>query len=191
MLEADLSAKPQVLVEIIGSVTHIIHNAWRVDFNLGLSSFEANVRGLRNVIDLALTSRARLTYTSSIAVFQSADEDRPLAETHVDAEVAKGMGRGESKWVSQELLRLAPGLRYLVVRVGQLTGGPKGTWNAKEWIPSMIQSSMVLGYLPNDDKLVSRVPVHMAAHAIVDYVDLLAPSCISCTRSQFSSSRFT
>ncbi len=45
--------------------------AWRVDFNLGLSSFEANIRGLRNVIDLALTSRARLIYTSSIAVFQS------------------------------------------------------------------------------------------------------------------------
>ncbi len=64
------------------------------------------------------------------------------------------MGYGESKWVSEEPLRLAPGLRYRVVRVGQLTGGPKGTWNVKEWIPSMIHSSTV-GYLPDDDKVVS------------------------------------
>ncbi|PBK96038.1 acetyl-CoA synthetase-like protein [Armillaria gallica] len=169
MLEVDLSAKSQALTEVIGSVTHIIHNAWRVDFNLGLSSFEANIRGLRNVIDLALTSRARLIYTSSIAVFQSADEDMPLAEG------AQGMGYGESKWVSEELLRLAPGLRYLVVRVGQLTGGHKGTWNVKEWIPSMIHSSTVLGYLPDDDKLVSWVPVHVAAQAIVDNVDSAGP----------------
>ncbi|KAK0447907.1 uncharacterized protein EV420DRAFT_1713021 [Desarmillaria tabescens] len=174
LVEADLSTKSQVLAEVIGSVTHIIHNAWRVDFNLGLSSFEANIRGLRNVIDLALTSRARLIYTSSIAVFQSADEDRPLAETHIGAEVAHGMGYGESKWVSEELLRLAPGLRYLV-RVGQLTGGLKGTWNVKEWIPSMIHSSTVLVYLPDDDKLVSWVPVHEAAQAIVDNVDFPGP----------------
>ncbi len=45
--------------------------AWRVDFNLGLSSFESNIRGLRNLIELALTSQARLVYTSSIGVFQS------------------------------------------------------------------------------------------------------------------------
>lgn len=172
MLEADLSTKSQVLTEVIGSVTHIIHNAWRVDFNLGLSSFEANIRGLRNLVDLALTSRARLVFISSIAVFQSADKDLPLAETHVGADVAQGMGYGESKWVSEELLRLVPGLRYLVVRVGQLTGGPKGTWNVKEWIPLMIQSSKVLGYLPDDDKIVSWVPVHVAAQAIVDHTDL-------------------
>ncbi|KAK0480581.1 hypothetical protein IW261DRAFT_1473414 [Armillaria novae-zelandiae] len=175
MLEVDLSEKSQALTEVIGSVTHIIHNAWRVDFNLGLSSFEANIRGLRNVIDLALTSRARLIYTSSIAVFKSADENQPLAETHIGAECAQGMGYGESKWVSEELLRLAPGLRYLVVRVGQLTGGTKGTWNVKEWIPSMIHSSTVLGYLPDDDKPVSWVPVHVAAQAIIDNVDSAGP----------------
>ncbi|KAK0216122.1 hypothetical protein IW262DRAFT_1449678 [Armillaria fumosa] len=175
MLEADLSTKSQVLAEFIGSVTHIIHNAWRVDFNLGLSSFEANIRGLRNIIDLSLTSRAQLIFTSSIAVFQSADKDLSLAEAHVGAEVAQGMGYGESKWVSEELLRSAPSLRYVVVRVGQLTGGPKGTWNANEWIPSMIQSSKVLGYLPDDDKIVSWVPVHVAAQAIVDHMDFTGP----------------
>lgn len=123
------------------------------------------------MIELALTSKARLIYTSSIGVFQSeslskfpvdvhrmenvpdAAEDHPLTETHIDPHIAEGTGYSESKWVSEELLRLVPGLRYLVVRVGQLAGGPRGTWNPKEWVPSMIQSSTVLGCLPDDEQV--------------------------------------
>ncbi|KAK0499792.1 hypothetical protein EDD18DRAFT_1460649 [Armillaria luteobubalina] len=177
------------LMQIKNSVTHIIHNgtegidyflytlwlvsipAWRVDFNLGLSSFEPNIRGLRKLIDIALTSQARLVYTSSIGVFLNATEDHPLAEVHVDATVAQGMGYGESKWVSEELLRLTPSLRYSIIRVGQLTGGPKGTWKMKEWIPSMIQSSTVLGFLPDDNKCVSWLPVHIAAQLLVNHIN--------------------
>ncbi|KAK0491291.1 hypothetical protein IW261DRAFT_1547429 [Armillaria novae-zelandiae] len=146
-------------IQITNSVTHIIHNAWRVDFNLGLSSFESNIRGLRSLIELALASQARLVFTSSIGVFQHAGEDHPLAETHIDADIAQETGYSESKWVSEELLRLVPGLRYLIVRVGQLTGGLKGVWNPKEWVPSMIQSSTVLGCLPNDEQVCALHPV--------------------------------
>ncbi|KAF8974256.1 hypothetical protein BDZ97DRAFT_6416 [Flammula alnicola] len=32
--------------EVRGSVTTVIHNAWRLDFNLSLSSFEPNVQGM-------------------------------------------------------------------------------------------------------------------------------------------------
>ncbi|SJL02274.1 uncharacterized protein ARMOST_05600 [Armillaria ostoyae] len=164
-----------ILIQIINSVTHIVHNAWRVDFNLGLSSFESNIRGLRKLIDLALVSQARFVYTSSIGVFLNAPEDHPLAEAPVNATVAQGTGYNESKWVSEELLRLAPSLRYFIVRVGQLTGGPKGTWKIKEWVPSMIQSSTVLGFLPDDDKCVSWLPVHIAAQLLVDHIDNSTP----------------
>ncbi|SJL02272.1 uncharacterized protein ARMOST_05598 [Armillaria ostoyae] len=192
MLEADLSVESRVLdqastyhlemfnafivlIQIQNSVTHIIHNAWRVDFNLGLSSFESNIRGLRKLIDLALVSQARLVYTSSVGVFQNAPEDHPLAEEPVNATVAQGTGYSESKWVSEELLRLAPSLRYSIVRVGQLTGGPKGTWKIQEWVPSMIQSSTVLGFLPDDDKCVSWLPVHIAPQLLVDHIDNSTP----------------
>ncbi|KAK0499795.1 hypothetical protein EDD18DRAFT_1442304 [Armillaria luteobubalina] len=167
MLEADLSVETQIK----NSVTHIIHNAWRVDFNLGLSSFESNIRGLRKLIDISLTSQARLVYTNSIGVFLNATEDDPLAEVPVDATVAQGMGYGESKWVSEELLRLTPSLRYSIIRVGQLTGRPKGTWKLKEWFPSMIQSSKVLGCLPDDEKGVSWLLAHAAAQLLVNHID--------------------
>ncbi|KAK0453915.1 hypothetical protein EV421DRAFT_1730853 [Armillaria borealis] len=176
MLEVDLSVETLVLDQastdhleilmIINSVTHIIHNAWRVDFNLGI------------VLHLSLISedcQARLVYTSSIGVFMNAPEDHPLAEAPVNATVAQGTGYNESKWVSEELLRLAPSLRYVIVRVGQLTGGPKGTWKIKEWVPSMIQSSTVLGFLPDDDKCVSWLPVHIAAQLLVDHIDNSIP----------------
>ncbi|KAK0230499.1 hypothetical protein IW262DRAFT_1291609 [Armillaria fumosa] len=156
--------------KIINSLTHIIHNAWRANFNLGLSSFESNIRSLRTLIDLALGSQARLVFTSTLAIFINVSEDL-LTEAHVNATGAQGMGYTESKWVSEELLRLAPGLRYLIFRVGQLSGGPKGTWKIKEWFPSMIQSSKVLGCLPDDEKGVSWLPVHAAAQLLVNHID--------------------
>lgn len=62
-----------ILIQIINSVTHIIHHgtvffqylltpliAWHVNLNLGLSSFEFNIRELCQLMDLALISQARL-----------------------------------------------------------------------------------------------------------------------------------
>lgn len=49
-------------------------SGWRVDFNLSLQSFESNVKGVRNLVDLALSSPLpsppRLLFTSSIAVLR-------------------------------------------------------------------------------------------------------------------------
>lgn len=58
--------------QIRTSVTHIIHNAYRVNFALALSSFDPNVRAARNFLNLALTSPyvspAKLVFTSTIGV---------------------------------------------------------------------------------------------------------------------------
>jgi nucleoside-diphosphate-sugar epimerase len=52
-------------------VIHVLL-AWQVDFNVALRSFEPQVKGVRNLIDLALGSPLatppRLLYTSSIGV---------------------------------------------------------------------------------------------------------------------------
>ncbi len=67
-------------------------------------------------------------------------------------EVAAGMGYSESKWVAEKILEIASRnttLRPITVRVGQLSGGLNGAWNVKEWLPSMIRSSVSLGCLPD------------------------------------------
>lgn len=45
---------------------------WRVDFNLGLSTFEPNVAGVRNLVNFALESKLpmppRFIFVSTVAV---------------------------------------------------------------------------------------------------------------------------
>ncbi|KAK0196977.1 hypothetical protein F5146DRAFT_1153799, partial [Armillaria mellea] len=171
LVQADISEGTDFFDELSSSLTHIIHTAWRVDFNLSLSSFEFNIRGLRNLIDLALKTQGRLIFTSSIGVFVNASEDNSLLESPIAPEMALGTGYGESKWVSEELLRSTAGLRYLVIRVGQLSGAANGNWNVNEWLPAMVQSATKLGCLPGDNRAISWVPVYMAAQAIIDFVD--------------------
>lgn len=56
------------------NVTHIVHNAWPVDFKRPLQSFEKSLQGVRNLVDFALSSPytdpPRLLFVSSIGVFQ-------------------------------------------------------------------------------------------------------------------------
>ncbi|KAG7447913.1 acetyl-CoA synthetase-like protein [Guyanagaster necrorhizus] len=171
LVQAEISEGIDFFDELSGPITHIIHNAWRVDFNLSLFSYEFNIRGLCNLIALAIKTRARLIFLSSIGIFLNASEEDSLSECPIVPEMALGTGYGESKWVSEELLRTAKDLHYLIIRAGQLCGAANGTWNVNEWVPAMVQSSLKLGCFPGGDRTISWVPVHVAAQAIVDYVD--------------------
>ncbi|TFY52824.1 hypothetical protein EVJ58_g9797 [Rhodofomes roseus] len=81
MLEGDLTQPgfglpADTYHEMHTSVTHIIHNAWHVDFALKLSSFEPQVQGIRALVDFALTvpastKPAHIQFISSIGVVQS------------------------------------------------------------------------------------------------------------------------
>jgi len=90
-------------------VTVIIHNAWRLDFNLSLLSFELHVRATRNLVDMALASAHRKTlrflFTSSIGSAHSWDRSRGLypEEVLLDPSFAVGAGYGESKYVSERV----------------------------------------------------------------------------------------
>ena len=54
---------------LINDVHVIVHNAWKVDFNQPLSSFESQIQGVRNLINLSLKSRLkpRIMLISSVA----------------------------------------------------------------------------------------------------------------------------
>jgi hypothetical protein len=82
----------RVLLELKSIITHVLHigmweggfcvfkltfrpiiaSGWRVNFNLGLSSFEPNVAGVRNLINFALESKLpappRFIFVSTVAV---------------------------------------------------------------------------------------------------------------------------
>ena len=59
---------------LIGRVTHIIHNAWPVDFNLPMQSFvDAHIGGVRQLIDFSAHSShgASIYFLSSISTVQN------------------------------------------------------------------------------------------------------------------------
>jgi thioester reductase-like protein len=60
--------------------------------------------------------------------------------------------------VSERLLEVASAntaLNPIVIRVGQICGGPNGFWNEKEWLPSLIRSSVHIRCLPSSEQVIS------------------------------------
>ncbi|KAG6888349.1 hypothetical protein C0995_009042 [Termitomyces sp. Mi166 len=160
--------------QIRESVTIIIHNAWRLDFNLSLSSFEPNIRGTRKLIDFARfgphPESVRFVFTSSVASAQSWGQiEVPFPEEVLtDAAVAVGNGYGEGKYVAERLLAKS-GIQASSLRIGQISGGlPNGAWAASDWFPILLKSSLALGALPSAIGLVSWLPMHTVSKAILD-----------------------
>ena len=88
---------------MIGSVTHIIHNAWTVNFNLALQSFEGQVAGVRKLVDIsaAATHPIRILATSSIGITNSWDPSNGPVPEHPlsDVKLATETGYTASKFV--------------------------------------------------------------------------------------------
>ncbi|EIW76897.1 acetyl-CoA synthetase-like protein [Coniophora puteana RWD-64-598 SS2] len=166
--------------KIRSSATHIIHNAWRVDFNLALSSFESQVRGARNLINLAHTakfsgqSRVRFMFASSISAAQAWPWDPREGAGSVPEDViadgrwAVGNGYGEGKYVTERILAQS-GLPATSFRIGQMSGGPpRGAWSTTEWFPIIVQSSVSMGLLPDAAGVASWLPMEAVARAMLD-----------------------
>ncbi|KAL4248625.1 Adenylate-forming Reductase [Abortiporus biennis] len=182
LVEADLS-KPQfglsfeLYEELKNSVTHIIHNAWPVDFNLSLFSFEGAIQGVRNLVDFALgspyTEPPRILFVSSIGVFKNPSTPGPATEEPIlDPAIVVGSGYGEAKWISERILASASektGLKTTSVRIGQLAGDKSGHWNEREWFPSIVKSGIFTECLPNvpGEGLVTWLPTYDAARILI------------------------
>ncbi|KAJ7193227.1 putative aminoadipate reductase [Mycena pura] len=157
------------------TTTVMIHNAWTLNFNKTLSSFEPHVRGTRNLIDLARQSpnaaQVRFLFTSSIATALGWDPKRgPFPEElQLEADVAVGNGYGESKYVSERILA-ASGLQATSFRIGQVVGsGSNGAWSTSDWVPAIVKSSIALGNFPSDSNgTVAWLTPEAVSHAIVD-----------------------
>lgn len=68
-------------------------------------------------------------------------------------EVGDSSGYLQSKWVCEQMLEEAvqnAKLPALVVRVGQLTGGPRtGMWRTFQWFPALVKSALFVNCLPD------------------------------------------
>ncbi|KAF8974264.1 hypothetical protein BDZ97DRAFT_1772696 [Flammula alnicola] len=164
-IEGDLSQKnlglsSSLYDEIRESVNIIIHTAWRLDFNLSVTSFESNIRGTRNLIELRIPVRMP----------QISIEGLYPEEVILDTKYAVGGGYGESKYVTERVLTTSE-LNATSIRVGQISGGnPNGAWATTDWIPILVKSSLALGALPTASGVVSWTPMDAVSDSILDLV---------------------
>ncbi|KAJ7609797.1 hypothetical protein DFH06DRAFT_1246824, partial [Mycena polygramma] len=170
----DLGLSADVLSTLKATVIVIIHNAWTLDFNKSLSTFEPHVKGTRNLIDLALQSSndsgVRFLFTSSIASAQGWNRNLGSfpEELQLDANVAVG-GYGHSKYVSERILA-ASGLEATSFRIGQVCGSASnGAWSTTDWVPTLVKSSIALGNFPsNPSGIVAWLSPEAVSQTIVD-----------------------
>ncbi|KAF3064982.1 L-aminoadipate-semialdehyde dehydrogenase [Daldinia childiae] len=159
-IQADLS-NPSLGVdegtynELRSRVGLVIHNAWPVNFNLGLQAFRPHLAGLVNLFALSAASTARkmrIVFISSIGAIGGRSVDSGAAPEAVleplDSPAANGYSR--SKFISENLCNTASkhlGIPVTIARVGQVGGAARypGLWNPSEWLPSLVISSLHLG----------------------------------------------
>jgi thioester reductase-like protein len=190
-LHTDLS-KPYLGLDIdaycllLQNVTHILHNAWPVNFNASLRRMVPHLQGTQRLINFSTGSRygASVFFVSSIgavisgswvAAVSTGGFQIPEASVH-DWSVAGNTGYPQSKLIAERIVETAArvaGVRGVICRVGQVAGptSAKGMWPKQEWLPGLLQSSKVIGSLPDtlgSMHTIDWVPVDHMAKSMVE-----------------------
>ncbi|KAI0712724.1 acetyl-CoA synthetase-like protein [Cerioporus squamosus] len=178
--------------ELLSNVDIIIHNAWRVDFNLTLPSFEPLLAGVRNLLELCQRGKeagrkAHFTFISSISVFRGYSGSVPAQEAPIgDPRTSAGGGYSESKWVAEQIVTSA-GNRSTIVRVGQLSGDTHiGGWSPQEWVPALLGASQKIGCVPSRNESLTWLPVDTAAAALLEALNGGDRSDADDTRTEYA-----
>nr|AAS98174.1 ochratoxin A non-ribosomal peptide synthetase [Penicillium nordicum] len=168
--------------EMLRSVDTVIHNAWRMDFNISVDSFEhVHIRAMRNLIEFSIKSahRAHIHFLSSIgAIGGWTILNGPVIPElpFEDCDVALRQGYGEAKHICERICLAATqtaGVPTSIHRLGQIAGPrtESGFWNVQEWLPAIVATSKFLGKIPSTlgEFQVDWVPVvrdNMRSHNI-------------------------
>lgn len=182
LVQKDFALSKGALDELSTSVTHIIHNAWRLDFNLTLPSFESLVASTRNLIDFASAAehQVKFLYTSSVSVASGWKHGKVPESVLSDASVTGMAGYGASKFVVEHVLAEATKhglLSGTSLRIGQICGSTTtGAWNTTDWVPIIVKSSLTLKCFPDLEGTVSWLPMDVTANTIRDIVLSSSPT---------------
>lgn len=130
---------------LLQEATHIIHCQWPVNFNLSITSFEPQIRGVRRLVDFCLSSKLApsLFFVSSVATVRHLKDSAEIPELPINTLTTINGGYGASKQVCELIIQDAyekTGLNAVICRVGQVAGPvlrPNGMWPKQEWVPSV------------------------------------------------------
>lgn len=174
---------------LVGSVTHLIHNAWPMSAKRALVGFESQFQIMRNLIDFARDVVCRradgfkfsFQMVSSVGVvghygLGNGKERTMVPEDRVGIDSVLPNGYGDAKWGCERILdetlhRHPDRFRTMTVRLGQIAGSKtSGYWNPMEHFGFLIKSSQTLNALPDTGGTVYWTPVNDIAGTLADLV---------------------
>lgn len=178
---SDFGLPREVYQRLLNEADRFIHNAWPVNFNITVETFEPQLRGVRNVADFATRAdkRVAVVFISSIGTGDRWDSKKgPLPEQRLEDTSLPSGGYGRSKMVGSLILEDASKVGDFpsaTIRIGQIAGpeSEAGAWNRHEWLPSIIASSLHLKALPSDLGMMNQVdwtPVEKIASLVLEVV---------------------
>lgn len=176
----NLGLSDATFAKLAEDVNIVIHNGALVHWVYPYSNLRpANVQGTLDILSLCATGRPKqLAFVSSTSVLdtehyvkQSAS-GTPVSESDDLAGSATGLGTGygQSKWVSEYLVRAAGtrGLRGCIIRPGYVTGDPSsGVTNTDDFLIRMAKGCIQLSCRPQISNTVNMVPVNHVARVVV------------------------
>ncbi|CAD0108122.1 unnamed protein product [Aureobasidium uvarum] len=167
-----------------GKVTHVIQNAWPVDFCMPLLHFEPSIRVTVDLMDFCKSADHCPTFVFISSIGSVLGNHRNLVTEEVihDWLRAESMGYTQSKLVAERLIAtiaMTTGVKSVICRVGQLGGvlnygvwkDKVPQWPEKGWLPAMLASSLKLGAIPSSLGSLDRIdwlPVDVAAATVCE-----------------------
>ncbi|KAI8952148.1 beta-ketoacyl synthase [Xylaria longipes] len=194
VLQVDTSKEQLGLAEteyelLVGSVTHLIHNAWPMSAKRALDGFESQFQVMENLIKLACdiashrppSFKFSFQMVSSIGVVglygrHSGQRQMFVPEQRFGIDAILNNGYGDAKWgcermIDDTLHKDPDRFRPMVVRLGQIAGSKtSGYWNPMEHFGFLVKSSQTLNALPNLPGEVYWTPVNDIADTLADLV---------------------
>jgi thioester reductase-like protein len=174
--------------KLADTTTQIIHNAWPVNFNQSLKSFQPSLDGVLGLI--SFTAEAKLSpsllFLSSISSMTGYQHASPETgnicipeQVIADLSCPAAMGYGESKYLAERMIDYVAtklnASNLAISRIGQVAGTSRHkqyhSWRRDEWLPSLIVSSAYLRALPESLgalDLVDWAPVDELGRIVVE-----------------------
>lgn len=158
----------------------IIHNGARVHWLMPYENLKAaNVQSTVEAIQLCSQGRAkRLAFISSTSALDSdafieqSEAGTPISESDnlESSRQGLGTGYGQSKWVSEHVIREAckRGLDAVILRSGYVMGDAKsGVSNLDDFLVRMLKGCVQIGSRPDVSNTINMVPVPHVAKLVL------------------------
>lgn len=161
-------------------LTHIIHCAWPVNFNIPLSTFEDHISSLHRLLQLSLSSRnphpAHFLFCSSASTASNCASPVPEAPM-ASLTSAANTGYGRSKLVAEKIIQQAVGsveAKASILRIGQIIGDTlhHAKWTDSDAVPLMIRSALTTSALPALNERCAWLPVDTVAKCVLEIAGL-------------------